>query len=131
VRLRVLLDLSDPLRGGRANVALLAARTGIDPRKLSPHLRKLKDLGLIFSQRAGKEIWYEPAAGRVRYQRRASKTTLTITARAAGMRRHDLDADHAPKAAGAGTRTGCHAGVSRAIGMSAGGPFPRSLPIMS
>jgi hypothetical protein len=32
VRQQILLDLSDPARGGRANVALLAARTGIDPK---------------------------------------------------------------------------------------------------
>jgi DNA-binding transcriptional ArsR family regulator len=83
---QVLLDLSDPLRGGRANVALLAARTGIDPKKLSPHLGKLKDLGLIFSQREGKEIWYEAADARVRYERRADgHFSLTVTGRGSGV----------------------------------------------
>ena len=86
VRQQILLDLSDPVRGGRANVALLAARTGIDPKKLSPHLGKLKDLGLIFSHRQGKEIWYEPAADRVRYERhQGGHFSLTVTGRGGGV----------------------------------------------
>jgi DNA-binding transcriptional ArsR family regulator len=86
VRQQILLDLADPARGGRANVALLAARTGIDPRKLSPHLGKLKDLGLIFSQREGKEIWYETAADRVRYERhQGAHFSLTVTGRSGGV----------------------------------------------
>jgi hypothetical protein len=48
-------------------------------------LGKLKDLGLIFSQREGKEIWYEAADGRVRYERHTTETTLKITARTTGM----------------------------------------------
>src|SRR4051812_11246597 len=72
---------------GRANVGLLTRLTAIDPKKLSSHLGKLKDLGLLFSERQGKEIWYEPAAGRVRYQRHADGVgfDLTLTARGGGV----------------------------------------------
>ena len=75
--------------GGRANVALLSRRTGIDPKRLSGHLGRLKDLGLLFSRREGKEIWYEPVPGRVRYERHADgvgeRFALTLTAREDGV----------------------------------------------
>jgi hypothetical protein len=43
-------------------------------------------VGLIFSQRAGKEIWYEPADGRVRYERhKGAHFSLTVTGRGGGV----------------------------------------------
>ena len=46
-------------------VGTLAARTGIDQKKLSPHLGKLKDLGLLFSQREGKGSRLNTTAARI------------------------------------------------------------------
>lgn len=87
VRQRILLDLADTGTGagGRANVGLLARRTGIDVNTLSTHLGKLRDKGLLFSKRQGKEVWYEAAPAHVRCQRTDTETTLTITARSTGI----------------------------------------------
>jgi hypothetical protein len=56
------------------------------PRSSARTWPKLRDLGLIFSHRAGKEIWYEPAAGRVRYERHEDGSfSLTVTGRGGGV----------------------------------------------
>jgi len=79
VRRRILLSLT--LRGA-ANVSALSTRTAIAVNTLSQHLHQLRTAGLVFSQRRGKEIWYEPIPERVRYQQDASGAfSLTLTAR--------------------------------------------------
>src|SRR4051812_37982563 len=58
-------------RAGRANVGELERRTHVPAKTLSHHLGHLRTAGLVFGQRRGKHIEYEPAPGRVRYQRHA------------------------------------------------------------
>ena len=59
---------------------------GIAQKTLSHHLGHLRTAGLVFSQRSGKSICYEPAEGRVRYQRHPDgHFSLTVTARGSGV----------------------------------------------
>jgi ArsR family transcriptional regulator, lead/cadmium/zinc/bismuth-responsive transcriptional repressor len=75
VRRRILLDLAAV---GRANVALLAQRTGIAPPTLSHHLATLKMRGILFSERQGKQIWYTASPDRIRCHRPGRQLHLTL-----------------------------------------------------
>ena len=68
-------------QGGPGNVKGLSARTSIPQNTLSQHLNRLRTAGLVFSQRRGKEIWYEVTEGRVVCEQQGGKLLLTINAR--------------------------------------------------
>ncbi len=67
-RLALLKELADPLRlrvidrlgqGGPATVSRLAAEVGVPLPRLSNHLRRLREAGLVTSRREGRQMVYE------------------------------------------------------------------------
>jgi DNA-binding transcriptional ArsR family regulator len=71
---------------GRVNVGGLGGRTGSSQKALSHHLGHLRAAGLVYSQRSGKHIEYEPAPDRVRYERHADgHFSLTVSAHGGGV----------------------------------------------
>jgi DNA-binding transcriptional ArsR family regulator len=82
VRPRILLSLA---ARGPANVGTIADRLGIPHATISDHLGKLKDLGLLFDRREGREKWYEADPERVRCERLAGgRFLLTLVGRGSG-----------------------------------------------
>jgi DNA-binding transcriptional ArsR family regulator len=73
------------MKSGLRRVGTLAQRTGLPADTLGHHLGLLKHMGLVFSQRKGKEVWYELNPERVRYEREENgQFTLTLTGRTGG-----------------------------------------------
>lgn len=70
--LHIFSALGDPIRqrlmllildGSNRTVAELAAEVGLARPTISHHLRVLKDAGILYSQKRGVHVYYQPAAG--------------------------------------------------------------------
>jgi DNA-binding transcriptional ArsR family regulator len=76
VRQELMLSLA---RDGSTPVAVLAARIGEEPAKISHHLNRLKTAGLVQYDQKGREKWYEVTPGVVRLERKNGLQHLHIT----------------------------------------------------